>query len=88
MNEQEAIAFLSDKGYACLKNQSSPSFGMSARRPRTMAVPTTTQTVVEYMADPAHKAEIDQKLADVGIKSVKKGGKKRSHKKRSHKKRS
>ena len=65
-------------------------YGVSARKTKLF---NPTQTVKQYMADPAYKNDINKRLVDAGVGGKKRshrkrGGKKRSHRKRSHRKRS
>jgi hypothetical protein len=84
MDEQQAVKFLSSKGYDCLRNQNQPSssIGLSARQ--RVNYPTTTAVASNPFA--GNKDAIDQRLIAAGV--FKTGGKKRSCKKRGGKKRS
>jgi hypothetical protein len=80
MDEQQAVEFLSGKGYDCLRNnQPSSSIGVSARQ--RFNYPSSA-----VASDPfaGNKDAIDQRLIAAGV--FKKGGKKRSCKKRGGKK--
>jgi hypothetical protein len=85
MEEEQALRFLKSKGYTCMGTPPSSHVGVSARK---MKLPYSSSgvTAEAIMADPAHQAEVQQKLIDAGV--FKKGGKKRSCKKRSCNKRS
>ena len=84
MDEQQAVEFLSSKGYNCLRKQSpSSSIGVSARQSLfTRKQLNERMPTEQLMKDPAYIDKIQQNL---GFKN---GGKKRSCKKRGGKKRS
>jgi len=85
MDEQQAVEFLSGKGYNCLRNnQPSSSVGVSARKKPQHQY--SNMTAKQMMSDPAYQAEVQRKLVAAGV--FKNGGKKRSCKKRGGKKRS
>jgi hypothetical protein len=87
MDEQQAVEFLSSKGYHCLRNnQPSSSIGVSARQ--RFNYPSTTAVAADPFAgnkdawDRVHKKTGGKKRSGKKRSCKKRGGKKRSCKKR------